>query len=218
MNAGRLAFFPAAGAPQKRRAVKLAEDSQVFEAGQLGSAPGGGGLTTYKELCSLATELGQPDLGEPRVRAGGGGRDGGACSRGSPPLDLESLGCTACLPCLGLPRSVPLHGAGQPPGGGEQQPRRRLWVRLQTLSTYSALAVCWHAKPSSPPTSTHHCPQHPPTNILRRFASIAKLAGQQLGPHIQRIIPRLYRFLYDPNGKVRAGYAGCSCLLVPLSS
>ena len=37
-----------AGAPQKRRAVKLSEDSQLFEAGQLGAAPGGGGLTTYK--------------------------------------------------------------------------------------------------------------------------------------------------------------------------
>lgn len=52
-----------AGAPQKRRAVKLSGDSKLFEAGQLGSTPGGGSLTTYKELCSLATELGQPDLG-----------------------------------------------------------------------------------------------------------------------------------------------------------
>ena len=37
-----------AGVPQKRRAVKLTEDSQLFEAGQLGAAPGGGSLTTYK--------------------------------------------------------------------------------------------------------------------------------------------------------------------------
>jgi proteasome component ECM29 len=51
-----------AGAPQKRRAVKLSEESALFEPGALGSAPGGGSLTTYKELCSLATELGQPDL------------------------------------------------------------------------------------------------------------------------------------------------------------
>ena len=55
---------PPVGAPQKRRAVKLSKDSELFEAGQLGSVPGGGTLTTYKELCSLATELGQPDLGE----------------------------------------------------------------------------------------------------------------------------------------------------------
>ena len=38
--------------------------------------------------------------------------------------------------------------------------------------------------------------------LPRSFASIAKLAGEQLGPHIVRIIPRLYRYLYDPNGKV----------------
>lgn len=68
----------AAGAPQKRRAVKLADDTQVFEAGQLGAAPGGGTLTTYKELCSLATELGQPDLGAFGVcvcEGGVGGQD-----------------------------------------------------------------------------------------------------------------------------------------------
>ncbi len=60
---------------------------QVFEEGALGSAPGegrggagassgaagsgaggsgrgkeGGGLSTYRELCALATDLGQPDL------------------------------------------------------------------------------------------------------------------------------------------------------------
>ncbi|KXZ47234.1 hypothetical protein GPECTOR_37g240 [Gonium pectorale] len=62
------------------RPVKLTADTQVFEEGALGSAPGGGaggsggagtaaggsggggGLSTYKELCSLATDLGQPDL------------------------------------------------------------------------------------------------------------------------------------------------------------
>lgn len=69
----------AAGAPQKRRAVKLTEDSKVFEAGQLGAAPGGGGLTTYKELCSLATELGQPDLG---AWVGGCERGGGLVAAG----------------------------------------------------------------------------------------------------------------------------------------
>lgn len=34
----------------------------MFEEGQLGEAPGGGSLTTYRELCALATDLGQPDL------------------------------------------------------------------------------------------------------------------------------------------------------------
>ena len=51
-----------AGGPQKRRAVKVTGDSRVFEEGQLGEAPGGGKISTYRELCSLATEMGQPDL------------------------------------------------------------------------------------------------------------------------------------------------------------
>lgn len=42
--------------------MKLTGDSKVFEEGQLGEAPGGGSLATYKELCALATEMGQPDL------------------------------------------------------------------------------------------------------------------------------------------------------------
>ncbi|GIL84022.1 hypothetical protein Vretifemale_12732, partial [Volvox reticuliferus] len=60
------------------RPIKLTADTQVFEEGALGNAPGGGagsgsgagggssgssgGLSTYKELCALATDLGQPDL------------------------------------------------------------------------------------------------------------------------------------------------------------
>lgn len=68
--------------------------SQVFEEGSVGQVPGGGSLSTYQELCSLATELGQPDLvykfmdlaHHQQVRVVGGGRDwehgntGGACA------------------------------------------------------------------------------------------------------------------------------------------
>ncbi len=54
------AIVDAGGA--KKRAVKLTGESKVFEEGQLGEAPGGGNLTTYKELSALATEMGQPDL------------------------------------------------------------------------------------------------------------------------------------------------------------
>ena len=36
---------------------------QVFEEGEMGKNPvTGGNLSTYKELCSLATDMGQPDL------------------------------------------------------------------------------------------------------------------------------------------------------------
>ena len=38
------------------------EDSEVFQDGTIGNNPTGGKLSTYKELCSLANEMGQPDL------------------------------------------------------------------------------------------------------------------------------------------------------------
>uniref|UniRef100_A0A0D9XNV0 Uncharacterized protein n=1 Tax=Leersia perrieri TaxID=77586 RepID=A0A0D9XNV0_9ORYZ len=50
------------GAATKKRAVKLMEDSEVFQEGTIGKNPTGGKLSTYKELCSLANEMGQPDL------------------------------------------------------------------------------------------------------------------------------------------------------------
>lgn len=62
------------GGPKAQQAVKLGPDTQL-SVGQLpaSSASGGGGgssasssssekLTTYKELCTLATDLGQPAL------------------------------------------------------------------------------------------------------------------------------------------------------------
>ena len=51
-----------AGGSKKRRAVKLTGETKVFEEGSMGEAPGGGSLSTYKELCALATDMGQPDL------------------------------------------------------------------------------------------------------------------------------------------------------------
>uniref|UniRef100_A0A7N0UGU9 Proteasome-associated protein ECM29 homolog n=1 Tax=Kalanchoe fedtschenkoi TaxID=63787 RepID=A0A7N0UGU9_KALFE len=50
------------GAGKRKRAIKLVEDSEVFQEGALGQNPGGGKLSTYKELCSLANEMGQPDM------------------------------------------------------------------------------------------------------------------------------------------------------------
>ena len=42
--------------------MKVEGETRVFEEGQLGEAPSGGSLSTYRELCSLATEMNQPDL------------------------------------------------------------------------------------------------------------------------------------------------------------
>lgn len=35
------------------------------------------------------------------------------------------------------------------------------------------------------------------------FAGIAKLAGSQLSPHLGSLIPKLYRYQYDPNQRVQ---------------
>ncbi|XP_057955900.1 uncharacterized protein LOC131149465 [Malania oleifera] len=50
------------GSGKRKRAVKLVEDSEVFQEGSIGQSPSGEKLSTYKELCSLANDMGQPDL------------------------------------------------------------------------------------------------------------------------------------------------------------
>ncbi|KAK7300265.1 hypothetical protein RJT34_11106 [Clitoria ternatea] len=50
------------GSGKRKRAIKLVEDTEVFHDGALGESVSGGKLNTYKELCNLANEMGQPDL------------------------------------------------------------------------------------------------------------------------------------------------------------
>ncbi|KAK4773586.1 hypothetical protein SAY87_028605 [Trapa incisa] len=50
------------GSGKRKRAVKLVGDTEVFQEGTIGESLNGGKLNTYKELCSLANEMGQPDL------------------------------------------------------------------------------------------------------------------------------------------------------------
>lgn len=46
-----------------RRAVqKVSDDTVLFEEGVLGKTPTGSNISTYKELCSLASDLNQPDM------------------------------------------------------------------------------------------------------------------------------------------------------------
>ncbi|XP_030455687.1 uncharacterized protein LOC115676805 isoform X2 [Syzygium oleosum] len=47
---------------KRKRAIKLVEDSEVFQEGAIGESLSGGKLSTYKELCNMANEMGQPDL------------------------------------------------------------------------------------------------------------------------------------------------------------
>ncbi|KAI8369986.1 proteasome stabiliser-domain-containing protein [Blakeslea trispora] len=44
------------------QAQSVTENTILFEEGALGESPDGNSITTYKELCSLASELNQPDL------------------------------------------------------------------------------------------------------------------------------------------------------------
>ena len=107
-------------AGRKRRAGDLTGDTQVFESGTIGTAPGGGSLSTYKEICSLANELGQPDL----------------------------------------------------------------VYRFMQLANHQASI-------------------NASRGAAFGFASVARLAGDALTPHVAKLVPRLYRSLYDPQPKVR---------------
>ena len=40
----------------------LPGDEQLFAEGEIGKTPSGGSISTYKDLCSLATDMNQPDL------------------------------------------------------------------------------------------------------------------------------------------------------------
>lgn len=46
----------------KGKVRKVDEDSVIFEEGVLGKAPTGANLSTYKELCGLASDLNQPEI------------------------------------------------------------------------------------------------------------------------------------------------------------
>uniref|UniRef100_A0A0K0E984 Proteasome component M29 n=1 Tax=Strongyloides stercoralis TaxID=6248 RepID=A0A0K0E984_STRER len=46
----------------KTLTIKIEDDEPIFENNALGQTPDGGNLTTYKEICSLAADMNQPDL------------------------------------------------------------------------------------------------------------------------------------------------------------
>lgn len=45
-----------------RSEVKVTEETELFGQGLLGKTPQGGNISTYKELCSLASDLNNPHL------------------------------------------------------------------------------------------------------------------------------------------------------------
>lgn len=46
----------------KRSTTVVEMDTELFPKGMLGKTPSGGNITTYKELCSLASDLNKPDM------------------------------------------------------------------------------------------------------------------------------------------------------------
>ena len=92
--------------------------------GELGKAPSGGNISTYKELCSLATDLNQPDL----------------------------------------------------------------VYKFMHLANYNAT---WNSR----------------RGAAFGFSSIAARAGEQLESHLPKIVPKLYRYQFDPTPNIQVSSA-----------
>ncbi|XP_026485739.2 proteasome-associated protein ECM29 homolog [Vanessa tameamea] len=116
----------------KRAVSQVTEDTKLFEEGQLGTAPTGGNLSTYKEICSLASDLNQPDL----------------------------------------------------------------LYKFMHLAHHNSV---WNSK----------------RGAAFGFQSIAQQAGASLGAHAPRIVPRLYRYRFDPTPRIQASMAAIWHALVP---
>nr|CAD7576131.1 unnamed protein product [Timema californicum] len=116
----------------RRAAVQVTGDTQLFEEGALGKSPTGGNLSTYKELCSLASDLNQPDL----------------------------------------------------------------IYKFMHLANHNAI---WNSKKGA----------------AFGFSTIASKAGQQLTEHLPKIIPRLYRYRFDPTPRIQNSMASIWHALVP---
>lgn len=110
-------------------------DDPVFEEGVLGHTKDGGKLTTYKELCSLATQLNQPDL----------------------------------------------------------------IYKFMHLANHNA---AWNSRKGA----------------AFGFAKIAAQAKEQLSTFLPAIVPKLYRYQFDPNRSVQDSMSSIWKLLVPDSS
>ena len=98
----------------------VTQDTQLFGDKEMGRTPTGENLSTYRELCSLASDLNQPDL----------------------------------------------------------------VYKFMHLANYNAM---WNSRKGA----------------AFGFGTIAAKAGQQLEPHLPKIIPKLYRYQFDPTPKIQ---------------
>ncbi|XP_041077323.1 proteasome adapter and scaffold protein ECM29 isoform X1 [Polyodon spathula] len=104
----------------KRAKHGVSEDTEVFQGGSLGKTPDGQSLSTYKELCALASDLNQPDL----------------------------------------------------------------VYKFMNLANHHAM---WNSRKGA----------------AFGFNMIAAKAGEQLTPYLSQLVPRLYRYQFDPNLGIR---------------
>ncbi|XP_040273233.1 proteasome adapter and scaffold protein ECM29 [Bufo bufo] len=104
----------------KRAKHEVSGDTEVFQGSSIGKAPDGQGLSTYKELCSLASDLSQPDL----------------------------------------------------------------VYKFMNLANHHAM---WNSRKGA----------------AFGFNVIATKAGEQLAPFMSQLVPRLYRYQFDPNTGIR---------------
>lgn len=104
----------------KRSKQEVTGESKIFEQGSIGKTPDGGSLSTYKELCSMANDLNQPDL----------------------------------------------------------------IYKFMHLANHNAM---WNSKKGA----------------AFGFSTIAAQAGEQLAPYLSKLVPRLYRYQFDPNPKIQ---------------
>ncbi|KAK7017866.1 hypothetical protein SK128_016544, partial [Halocaridina rubra] len=104
----------------KRTIQNVTQDTKIFQEGELGKAPSGGQLSTYRELCSLATDLNQPDL----------------------------------------------------------------IYKFMNLANHNSV---WNSKKGA----------------AFGFSTLASQAGIQLEPYLPQIVPKLYRYQYDPTPKIQ---------------
>ncbi|KAI5643789.1 hypothetical protein NE865_04185 [Phthorimaea operculella] len=116
----------------KRSVAQVTSDTKIFEEGQLGKAPTGGNLSTYKELCSLASDLNQPDL----------------------------------------------------------------LYKFMHLAHHNSM---WNSKKGA----------------AFGFHSIALQAGAQLSEHLPKIVPRLYRYRFDPTPRIQNSMTSIWHAIVP---
>ncbi|XP_043596940.1 proteasome adapter and scaffold protein ECM29 isoform X1 [Bombus pyrosoma] len=121
---------------QGRKSVQqVTSDTKLFEEGQLGKSPTNGNLSTYREICSLATELQKPDL----------------------------------------------------------------VYYFMHLANHNAV---WTSKKGA----------------AFGFAAIAKVANEELNKYLPNIIPRLYRYQFDPTPKIQHSMSSIWRAIVPSTS